>query len=270
MRKNSISIWLMLLILFFYSVSAWSIDERKKFQKTVDFKSGGLLTLTNTNGFVEIESWNKNQVEIIAEIKVRGGSRSDQKDFIDKVEILIDKRGNRIDIESDYPRNRNGRNSFWNAVRGSRRPQVTINYRIRVPLKIELDVETTNGSIEIMDIDGDIDTHSTNGNITTENIEGSISAKTTNGSIDAEMKKINEDLDMDFSTTNGSIKIYLPQDVDAEVEARTTNGRIYSDYKLDSNRRRKYSRKHFRGQINAGGPLIRMRTTNGSIYINER
>ena len=37
---------------------------------------------------------------------------------------------------------------------------------------------------------------------------------------------------MSFKTTNGSIKLYLPEDFGADAELKTTNGHIDSDFEF--------------------------------------
>jgi lia operon protein LiaG len=112
-----------------------------------------------------------------------------------------------------------------------------------------------------------IDLKTTNGKIVAKDIKGSTNCKTTNGSIKVYLEKIYPKEDMTFKSTNGSIKVYLPDDTNADVEAKTTNGSISCDLPVKGNHRE--SKRHFYGEINDGGPLIYLKTTNGSIRIYE-
>ena len=91
-------------------------------------------------------------------------------------------------------------------------------------------------------------------------------AHSTNGSINVSMHKFSED-EMSFKTTNGSIKLYLPYNTDADIEARTTNGSIRCE--LPMSERYTKSKRRLEGEINDGGSLIYMKTTNGSISVLE-
>jgi len=72
---------------------------------------------------------------------------------------------------------------------------------------------------------------------------------------------------MSFKSTNGSIKLYLPADANVDIKAKTTNGSIKCELPIE---REDYSSsKKLSGSINNGGPLVYLKTTNGSIRIGE-
>jgi len=65
--------------------SAATIQEI--FEKNVAFKPGGLLTLDNLNGAVEIRSWDKAEVSIRARIKIGERDRKEAEKLYDEVTI---------------------------------------------------------------------------------------------------------------------------------------------------------------------------------------
>ena len=68
---------------------------------------------------------------------------------------------------------------------------------------------------------------------------------------------------LSFSTVNGSISLDLPDDVDADVDARWVNGRLETDLPLELIRR--VSGRSARRVLGDGGPELNLRTVNGSI-----
>ena len=237
---------------------------RKRFRKTYDFKPGSELILDNTNGSRRIDTWTKQEVLIEAEIKVKARSRREAENFLDRVEILIEKHRYGLEIRSHYPRRYRDSGFFsW-----FKKPSVSINYTITVPAKADLDIETTNGSIYARRVNGRINTRSTNGKIGLTMVKGSVKARTTNGSIEVELVDILRNEDMEFSTTNGGIRTYFPRNLRADLYASTTNGSITTDFPIEV--RGRWNRKRLQGRINGGGGYIRMSTTNGSIKILER
>jgi DUF4097 and DUF4098 domain-containing protein YvlB len=127
--------------------------------------------------------------------------------------------------------------------------------------------KTTNGNISAVDLRGDAVAKTTNGKINMRRIDGRINAKSTNGEIYAEVVGITKGKDMEFITTNGSVKVLLPKDINADLEAKTNNGRIYTEYPITM--AGEISKKHITGKLNDGGPLIYIETTNGGIEILE-
>jgi DUF4097 and DUF4098 domain-containing protein YvlB len=265
---------------------AETIEER--FEKTVPLEYGGYFALSNKNGSIEISSWDREEVRIEALKKVKSSSRHRAREAMEDLRIEIDTRGNdEVIVETDYPYDRGGESlgGVLSAILGGHeKPQISVSYRITVPERIDLKIGTTNGSIDVEDIEGEarvsstngrvdmsnmkgfLDVSTTNGRIELADIDGGLAAGTTNGSVEVRYSSradITEDISI--RTTNGGIELRLPEDVDADVDARTTNGHIDTDFPITV--RGRYGKKQLSGQINDGGPLIELKTTNGSINI---
>ena len=71
---------------------------------------------------------------------------------------------------------------------------------------------------------------------------------------------------LSFSTVNGSISLDLPDDVDADLDARWVNGRLETDLPLELIRR--VSGRSARRVLGDGGPELNLRTVNGSIPLS--
>ncbi len=87
-----------------------------------------------------------------------------------------------------------------------------------------------------------------------------------NGAVDVTMGSANWSGDLGISTMNGAVTVTLPADADAEVNAKTTNGRVTSDWDLEISGSR---RNRGEGVLGAGGRELELRTTNGSIRLNR-
>jgi hypothetical protein len=127
---------------------------------------------------------------------------------------------------------------------GAQRGIQRTNLRIQVPANTSLDVETTNGSIDL------------------KGISGAGSAHTANGSVTASLDKPLPDKPMSFSTLNGKIDVTLPADTKARLRLKATKGAIYSDFdvKIEPDGTR---------SINGGGPEYLFEATNGTILVHK-
>jgi DUF4097 and DUF4098 domain-containing protein YvlB len=65
---------------------------------------------------------------------------------------------------------------------------------------------------------------------------------------------------------NGSATAELPARLDADVEARTVNGSIQTDYPLEVTGK---VGKHARGMVGIGGRKVHVTTVNGSINLRK-
>lgn len=247
---------------------AYAETLEETFKKRISADNVTFLSVYNKNGNIEVEGWGEDEIEIIAYKRVRASDWDRAKELMANLEIEINETGNRVEIETLYPRrSKKGGGFFSWLVHGGGESNASVEYIIKVPHKMDLKLNSTNGGILVNDCNGFIDLHTTNGKIVAEDIKGTLNCNTTNGSIKAYLHEVDPIEDMTFKSTNGSIKLYLPDDTDADLEARTTNGSINCDLPMDSKRSK--SKRSLYGEINDGGPLIYMKTTNGSIRIYE-
>lgn len=226
--------------------------------RTLPFAAGSLLELSNTNGDVEITSWDRDEIQIEAYKKVKSSNDDRARQAFADLEVNINETGTGVKIETEYPK---GKSGWWGSVSSS------VRYSIRVPRQADLVIETVNGKVVVEEVQGRIDLESTNGGIKAEDAGGSVTARTTNGGIDVELQEFDNDEDMNFRTTNGSITLTLPSDIRANLSARTTNGSVQTDFPITV--QGTFRKNRLDGEINGGGASIELKTTNGSIRIRE-
>jgi len=260
---------LFLIVLFsclIFHQSVFASTARETFQKNITFSDGGYLNLSNSNGDVEIVSWDKDEVEIIAYKEVRAEDRDTAVKLLERLDIEIREGEDEIVVETFYPKGSSGK-GFFGWLFGKGGVSFSVEYEIKVPKNTDLNIYTSNGEVRVEEISGRLRLESTNGKINARDISGLTRCKTTNGSIKVEFDEVGEGEEMTFKTTNGSIKLYLPEDYGADdVELKTTNGNINSDFPMVGNSNRK-SKKRFRGSINEGKRELSCLTTNGSIHL---
>lgn len=272
------------------------LHKEEKIQQDFDIKAGEKIELSNINGSVIITGWDKQHVEMIAVKRT-----SKKEDELKKVEIkVIEKNGLKIETihlkkkpkvsvsyELKVPRNvelkliRSSNGSIKIEKVGIVHKLVTSNGSIKLfDSKGEVEAQTSNGSIQVDGLEGSVTAQSSNGSIDIRNVEGYGDASTSNasikmfnigtilgihtsnGTIKAELNKLMNDLDV--TTSNGSITLYLGTSLDADIEASTSNSsiKIKDDVNLNTNR---LSRSHLSGSIGNGGHQIYSHTSNGSI-----
>jgi DUF4097 and DUF4098 domain-containing protein YvlB len=274
---------LSILSLVLPSAAAQAETLTEKFAKTYPLAANGSLSLKNTNGNVTFEAWDRAEVQVNAEKKVKAGSAEDARKILSQIRIDVQAEPSAIHIETVMPKK--GESGFWNMLFGGDGDvNAGVTYSVKLPRGaiVEADnvngairltgtkgtgrLETTNGRIEVEGTSGALVLSSTNGGIAVTRAEGAVKATTTNGNIEAELARVLPDRDLGFSSTNGGVTVRLPRDVRLSVDAATTNGGIHSDFELAGGESRK---SHLTGDINGGGGTLRIRTTNGSVHIDE-
>lgn len=220
----------------------------EQFHKIVPLSSGGSFLLENVNGSVQVEGWDRDEVEVSA-VKT---SDTDTRD-LEQVKIEVESIPGQVAVHTLYP---NGQGA-----------DVAVEYRVHVPYRVLLgSVETVNGSVVVRGVEGSGDLRSVNGNVEVLNSSGRFNAKTTNGNLHLELRRLLDGGPMNIETVNGSVVLGLPSDGHANVKVLSMNGDLTSDLPLTSTART-VAAHTFRAKLGAGGSNISVRTVNGGVRL---
>jgi DUF4097 and DUF4098 domain-containing protein YvlB len=115
--------------------------------------------------------------------------------------------------------------------------------RVQVPRSSPLDIRTSNGGIRVSGVAGDLRLVTSNGSITVRNSSGAA---------------------VHAFTSNGPIEIGVPPGLNANLSARTSNGRIRSDIEITATQ---IGENYLNGKIGSGGLPIELQTSNGPIRL---
>lgn len=212
------------------------------------------LEILNTNGPITVEATDGASVEVKAVISGRGGTEEAARAAIAKVEIREDAGTSSVRLEAKYPK-------------GLGRQRLSVNFTVKVPASVKVDVSTVNGTIHLTGVRSAVRAETTNGNIEGSGLGSAVVADTTNGSIKLSLAGLEGD-GIRAETTNGSIELKLPEALKATVSARCVNGGI-SVKDLAFEKTGEGTRRKLDGRINGGGPPLNLETVNGSIRIGR-
>ncbi len=203
------------------------------------------------NGGINVVGWDRDEVLVRARIQAQ--ARTAETAARIGSEVRITAAGNEISATGP---NREGRESW------------SVSYDVFVPRGQELNLRSTNGGLRVVDVSGRLKMQTTNGGITLDGVSGAVTARTTNGGVRITMAggQISPD-GLDIRTTNGSVRLALPDGVNAHLEARTTNGGMTVDFPIQVQGRLGRS---LSTDLGNGGPTIRAVTTNGSVRVTRR
>ncbi len=230
------------------------VEAKDEWTRSYPISATGTLVIANTNGRTTVEATDTATIEVTAERIVRAGTEEAANEQLATFEMNEDVSADRVSIDT--------------ATRGltmgmSRR----VNYTVRVPRGVAVTLKATNGDILATGIGGAFEASTTNGRVTGVDLAGSANASTTNGVVALTMMAIT-DGGVRAETTNGTVTVTLPRDANATVTTQVTNGAI-SHENLDLEIIES-SRRRLDGRLGAGGPEIRVRTTNGAVRLIGR
>lgn len=235
-----------MIAILFVSSRAFASDQ--VFEGTYPLHAGGSFLLENISGSVEVDGWNRDEVEVRA-VKVAANGDHD----LSGVQIEVESQPSQLLVHTRYSKGEGA--------------EVAVEYHIYVPSKILLsNVETVNGSVVVHGIDGGGDLHSVNGNVEVIKSAGRFSAKTTNGDVRLELSELGDGAPMNVETVNGSVVLGLPSSARANLKILNLNGDFSSELPVTS-RMTSAGARAFQGKLGVGGGEISVRTVNGTIRL---
>lgn len=273
------------------AVAAEAARVEERVERSLPASEGETLTVRNANGVVRVTSWDRDEVKVESVKVAERIRRSTARAELERVELTIERVDGGVSVEARLPRRSRG---------------LRVDHTIVVPRRFDLDVRTSNGALEVREVEGRsrlgtsngalrlvsvgpetegvtsngrieatdawgrVDLRTSNGRIAAEALRGTVSLRTSNGGIEVEMVELGESESLVLSTSNGSIRARLPRDLAAEIDATTSNGSIQSDFPVATVIRSAPSRNRLRGTIGDGGARVEARTTNGSIRLESR
>jgi DUF4097 and DUF4098 domain-containing protein YvlB len=122
-----------------------------------------------------------------------------------------------------------------------------------------------NGTLRVSGLENVEDLHNVNGNIEVFEAGGNIHAHTTNGNVHLELAHVPEKSGATAETTNGSLVVAVPSNLQADVEARCLNGNFYSELPITMESTERP--REMRGKLGGGGAPLHLRTVNGGIRL---
>lgn len=219
----------------------------KDFDRTYPLQPCGTFELQNVNGPVEVQGWDRNEVEIHA-VKTAKQQEAD----LERVSIEVNARPDSIAVATRYPQNEG--------------VEVAVEYTIRVPHGARVEhIGTVNGTLRIAGLENVEDLHTVNGDIEIFEAGGNVRAHTTNGNVRLELAHTPDKAGATAETTNGSLVVAVPSDLQAEIEAKCLNGNFYSELPITMESTDRPREMH--GKLGRGGPPIHLRTVNGGIRL---
>ena len=214
--------------------------------------SGGVVQVdASPNGGIRVEGGSRSDILVQARVVATAESEARAREIAKAVQVNV--AGNTVDASGPRSQDREG----WH-----------VSYRLFTPTQTSLNLRTVNGGISITDVEGRIEFRTTNGGVKLDRIAGDVHGRTTNGGV-------NVDLDgatwrgegLDVQTQNGGVKLNIPADYSARLETGTVNGRIRVDFPVTVQGR---IDRDLETTLGAGGPLVRVRTTNGGVNIARK
>lgn len=144
------------------------------------------------------------------------------------------------------------------------RRQKRIDYALRVPPTVTLDVGTVNGRIVTRGVSGVTEAATVNGTIDIETVgTQSLEATTVNGRV--RCKFLESFQGARFKTVNGGVEAILPQNASFAVDLSQVNGDFEASFPLSIHSNP--GSRRVSGEVNGGQHELKITTVNGDVQL---
>lgn len=251
----------------------------------------GELYAKTSGGDILLESFEGN-----CEVKTSGGE-IELRQIVSKDLIDANTSGGDIvasNIVGDLKVNTSGGDIYADKVEGNLEANTSGGDIEIEDISGNVDAHTSGGDVEIKKVLGYVEAVTSGGDVEVEEVDGYVEAGTSGGDVEVSIRKYipKTDQHIDMESSGGDLVLELPSDFKGSVKARINvegedidEFNIVSDFPLkiitesdesESKKKRKLLRWRTEGviigegDINGGGNLIFLETTNGNIYIKKK
>jgi hypothetical protein len=247
-----------LLALSFLLIAAmsWAQDQGREFHWKGKLAPENVVEIKNVNGHIEADLAAGDEVEVTAE---KSGPHADE------VKIEVAQHADGVTICAVYPgwfsSGCDSNHSFH-----SHNDNTKVHFTVRVPENVRFYAENVNGSVTAENMGRFVKASSVNGSVRVST-KSWAQISSVNGSLEARMGRSDWTGTLKAESVNGSITLELPPDTNADVNFKSVNGRLESDFPLTV--QGSLGGHIVRGQIGSGGRELKVETVNGNVELRR-
>jgi len=269
-----------------FSRIPWGEQRTEEETFVVPAPTGHAISIRNANGKTRVRGEDRDDIEIRVTKSVRADCPDMAAKLLESICLQNSEGSDVLEIEVQIPRKCSRHGLAHLELRVPRETKVALsstNGKICLEnLDRPIRARSSNGSVSISEVNGDIDVttanakvackctcghlraRSSNGKIEVGAHEGSVDASTSNGVIKASLDSLGTS-GVSLTTSNGRITLELPDRPDADVDIHVENGHIRND--LDLEGASDHNAGRVRRRVGKGGTPIRLRTSNGTVSV---
>ena len=241
--------------------------------ETIEFNVGGSVSVSGApQGSIAVEGWNRNEIEVSAEIEVQAATEADLARLAEVNGFIFDPQLNHLRIttvgthDKDYMKKT--AKKFPKNLLGM---PFRVDYKIKVPRYCDLDITGGDGDFSLRDVDGNVRVNFLKSNASFALVGGSLAATIGEGTVAVSIPTRSwRGRFADVQLASGTMSVQLPLSFSAEVDASILRtGQIENTFAELKPRTRstKFTEKSLVGRAGSGGVPLKFTVGDGALKI---
>jgi hypothetical protein len=243
-------------------------------RESARFSYGGTVTLVGApRGSVTVEGWNRNEVELTADIELKAETEIDLDELATVNNFVFDVDLNHISILTVGTHDRAYmKKSAKNFPKKLLNLPWRIDYRLRVPANTDLEVNAGYGPLKVSAVEGAMRLSATESETELTMTGGTVSTTITAGNVSFVVPARSwRGAGADIRVATGVLNIELPAGFNGDIDADILrNGKIVNTYEgLVSREKPGITERTVRGRAGAGGAHFKFTVGDGTVNIRR-
>jgi hypothetical protein len=243
-------------------------------QETHHFSYGGTVTLIAApRGSVTVEGWTRNEVELTADIELQGPTEADLDQLAKVNSFVFDEDLNHLSVLTTGTHDRvYMKRVAKNFPKKLLNMPWKIDYRLRVPVNTDLEVNAGHGTVKLSGVEGAVRLSATESDTALSLTGGTVSTTVSAGSITLNIptrswRGAGADVRIASGTINVDLQPGFSGDIDAEI---LRSGKIVNTYEgLASREKPGITERTVRARAGAGGAYFKFTVGDGVVNIRR-
>lgn len=238
------------------------------------FAYGGTVTLVGApRGAVTVQGWNRNEVELVADIEIKGPTEADLDQLAVVNSFVFDEDMNHLSVLTTGTHDRAFmKRAAKNFPKRLLNLPWKIDYRLRVPLNTDLEINAGHGPVKVSGVEGAMRVSATESETALTLTGGTVAATVTAGVITLNVPVRSwRGGGADIRIASGTINVELPPGFSADIDADVLRtGKIVNTYEgLAAREKPGISERTVRARAGAGGAYLKFTVGDGTVNIKR-
>ncbi|MEZ5307696.1 MAG: hypothetical protein R2684_11185 [Pyrinomonadaceae bacterium] len=252
--------------------AGFSISRTKEMSKKMKFSPASTLVLDGApNGSISIESWDKNEAEVVAEITVWANSEEDATRLAAIAGFYVDDSVTSLRVYSVGPNDKNYVKKVDKKLPKSLRSNpFRIDYKVRVPVYTDLRIDGGKGDFSLKGVEGIVSVNYIESNAVISAPGGAMLLTIGSGSVDFSVTHSSwRGQGADIKIAKGDLIFRLPEDANVQIRGNAIGtGTIKIGYEnLEPRDRTEFTEKAIEGTAGNGGARFDLTVKEGDLRI---